>query len=237
MEQLKAWMKELDEAGCHGIGFGGGEPTLHPQFTELCQFGRTETELAITATSHGLGINRDLIRKLRESLHFLRISMDGVGKTYESIRGVPFNEFRDRLRLLGGEIPFGINYVVNHQTIGDLDSASVIAEESGAAELLLLPEVGIGRGVPIAQRTLADLKEWVESYKGSLQICISSAHQEFFVSDIPLSQEEPLLAYVHVAANGVLKETSFDVGGVPIGPEGLMAAFQCIRNDSLERII
>jgi MoaA/NifB/PqqE/SkfB family radical SAM enzyme len=69
-------MLELDEVGCLGIGFGGGEPTLHPNIEELCHFGKTETNLAITMTSHGHRLSEPLIENLKESVNFLRISMD-----------------------------------------------------------------------------------------------------------------------------------------------------------------
>jgi hypothetical protein len=36
-ERVLAWAIELDEAGGLGIGFGGGEPTAHPQFVWLCE--------------------------------------------------------------------------------------------------------------------------------------------------------------------------------------------------------
>ena len=32
-EQLKLWLTELDRNGCLGVGFGGGEPTLHPRLS------------------------------------------------------------------------------------------------------------------------------------------------------------------------------------------------------------
>ena len=116
-----------------------------------------------------------------------------------------------------------------------LDSASIIAAESGAVELLLLPEEGVGRGTRVGEKTLNDLRRWVDSYGGEMQICVSSAHQDLFLPDIPLRHEDSLLSFAHINANGILKETSFDDDGVPIGPKGVMAAFQQIRTTSLER--
>ncbi|MGZ5579026.1 MAG: radical SAM protein [Methylobacter sp.] len=64
-EQVKHWMAELDETGCFGIGFGGGEPTLHPDLVEPCQFGQRETGLAISLTTHGHRLTDSLISQLR----------------------------------------------------------------------------------------------------------------------------------------------------------------------------
>ncbi|WP_408376205.1 radical SAM protein [Paraburkholderia sp. RL18-085-BIA-A] len=33
-EKVLSWLEELDSEGCLGVGFGGGEPTLHPDFPE-----------------------------------------------------------------------------------------------------------------------------------------------------------------------------------------------------------
>src|SRR3989339_417715 len=46
-EQIKFWLRELDQNGCLGVGFGGGEPTLHPDFPELCRYAVEETNLAV----------------------------------------------------------------------------------------------------------------------------------------------------------------------------------------------
>ena len=47
------WLSELDAGGCLGVGFGGGEPTLHPEFAALCRRVASETRLAVTFTTHG----------------------------------------------------------------------------------------------------------------------------------------------------------------------------------------
>lgn len=50
---LTQWLLELDQNGCIGVGFGGGEPTLYPRLTELLSFATTQTNLAVTMTTHG----------------------------------------------------------------------------------------------------------------------------------------------------------------------------------------
>ena len=74
---LKTWLKELDENGCLGVGFGGGEPTLYRQFPEICRFATKNTNLAVTFTTHGHNLDEQLLAELRGKVHFLRISMDG----------------------------------------------------------------------------------------------------------------------------------------------------------------
>ena len=49
-DDVVTWLKEIDGAGCLGVGFGGGEPTLHPGFSEICRRVAEETQLAVTFT-------------------------------------------------------------------------------------------------------------------------------------------------------------------------------------------
>ncbi|WP_155920394.1 radical SAM protein [Methylobacter luteus] len=225
-EQVKRWMVELDESGCFGIGFGGGEPTLHPDLVELCQFGQQKTGLAITLTTHGHRLTDNLISQLQGSVNFIRVSMDGVGVTYESIRDRSFDELKRKLYALQGTIPFGINYVVNRRTIDDLNTAAQFAESAGAAELLLLPEEPVGLGQKIDLVSLEALYSWVADYKGNLRLSISSRYREMVETQLALEKEPEHMAFAHVDAEGVLKRTSFDSTGFKIGNAGLLAAFQ-----------
>src|SRR5262249_34003136 len=59
------WLQELDANGCLGVGFGGGEPTLFPDFSALCHSGATQTQLAITFTTHAHKLNDVVCRELR----------------------------------------------------------------------------------------------------------------------------------------------------------------------------
>ncbi|MFK5894551.1 MAG: radical SAM protein [Pseudomonadota bacterium] len=222
-EYVKKWMIELDKAGCFGIGFGGGEPTLHPNLVELCQFGIEETGLAISLTTHGHKLDEGLIFQLK---NFIRVSMDGVGQTYESIRGRPFEDLKQNLSFLKGQIPFGINYVVNHRTINDLDVAAQVAEVNGATELLLLPEEPFGLGKEIDVLTFARLQKWITYYKGNLRLSISSRYQEKLDTLVTLKNEPDHLAFAHIDAKGVLKRTSFDKVGYDIGNSELLTIFQ-----------
>ena len=135
-----SWATELDGSGCLGMGFGGGEPTLHPDFTSICREMSTRTQLAVTFTTHGHRLTEKMAEDLSGHVHFVRVSMDGTYGTYESIRNRSFVDLVEKLRLAREIAPFGVNFVVNAETISDLDTAAATAFELGAFELLLLPE-------------------------------------------------------------------------------------------------
>ncbi|WP_404790881.1 radical SAM protein [Altericista sp. CCNU0014] len=115
--RLKGWLIDLDVNGCIGVGFGGGEPTLYPYFAELCAYTTKNTGLAVTMTTHGHHLSAQLIEKLAGNVHFIRVSMDGVRATYESIRERSFDALIQHIIALSSIAPFGINFVVNSKTI------------------------------------------------------------------------------------------------------------------------
>ena len=215
-DSLTAWLSELDEYGTLGVGFGGGEPTLFPRFVEICAFTQRETNLAVTFTTHGHWLTEAMLDKLESNVNFLRVSMDGIGHTYETIRGKSFSSFIDRLTALHERIPFGINYVINDQTLPDLNAASELVESLGATELLLLPEIGMGGVIKVNESCLSQLKQWILSYKGNLRLAISEGNE----IDLPicdaLPNETGLSAYAHIDAMGFLKRNSYHATGMPI---------------------
>ncbi|MBK8972114.1 MAG: radical SAM protein [Hahellaceae bacterium] len=226
--QIKLWMTELDQHGCFGVGFGGGEPTLHPDLLEICDYGHLNTNLAITMTTHGHHLTDNLLSNLSGKVNFVRVSMDGVGKTYEAIRNRPFDRLLSILNKLGGYMPYGINFVVNQQTIPDIAEAALIAEDLGASDLLLLPEEAVGKGRQINPTSKARLQDWVAGYSGKLQLSVGARNANDFPTTIPLQQEPPELAFAHIDADGVLKRTSFDNAGYKIDQKGVIAAFSSL---------
>ena len=228
-ERLAHWLTELDSNGCLGIGFGGGEPTLHRRFADVCRFAAHETGLGVSFTTHGHNLNEGLLAALKGNVHFVRVSMDGVGTTYEELRGRSFQVLLQRIELLSELAPFGINFVVNGRTFDDLDSAIDLAARLGASEFLLLPEQTVnGRG-GIDSITMRSLRRWIDGYQGTVPLTTSEAGAGGLDMADPLSQESGLRSYIHVDAWGVLKRSSYDDAGLPIGPQGIMRALEILE--------
>ena len=226
---LTTWLKELDENGCLGVGFGGGEPTLYRRFPEICRFAAEDTNLAVTFTTHGHNLDKQLLAKLYGKVHFFRISMDGVNATYEALRGRSFSQLLDRARMARDLAPFGINYVVNKRTIVDLGRAVSIANNLGASEFLLLPEEPVNSQGGIDKYTLERLQEWIECYSGPIPLTISEANAGNIGVVNPFASETGLRGFAHIDARGVLKRTSYDKVGQPIGASGVISALSLLK--------
>jgi MoaA/NifB/PqqE/SkfB family radical SAM enzyme len=221
---------ELDQNGCIGVGFGGGEPTLHPEFGLLCEYAASRTQLSVTFTTHGHRLDDGLLEQLRGCVNFVRVSMDGVHATYESIRGRSFVSFERRLTAIRKIVPFGVNYVVNSRTLSDLDHAIRIATEAGASEFLLLPEQPVRGLGGIDSATAEGLRHWIANYHGPIPLSISEAGADGLPTCDPLTAERGLRAYAHIDASGILKRSSFDEWGISVGPQGVMAALATLHD-------
>lgn len=229
VESVAAWLEELDKGGCMGVGFGGGEPTLHPQFAEICQHAAEETQLAVTFTTHGHRLVPPLLERLAGNVHFIRVSVDGVKATYETQRGKRFSALLEHLRDARKLAPLGINVVVNERTIHELDALAEVANDVNASELLLLPQQATSSTGAASDTVRHELDRWVRSYVGKVRLSVSVAGSEGLPTCDPLPQEKGLRAYAHIDASGVIKASSYEVVGARIGADGVLAAMTRLK--------
>ena len=229
IDALTRWLTELDENGCLGVGFGGGEPTLFPGFSEICSFTARNTQMAVTFTTHAHRISESLAQQLADHVHFVRVSMDGVATTYERIRGRSFQTLITHLDIIRNHFKFGINFVVNKGTVTELDKAIEIAATFGASEFLLLPERATSKSSGVDHKTMEALREWIHAYEGPLPLLLTEAASEGMPSCTPIPNEAALDAYAHIDASGNLKATSFDLAGIRIEGPGVIAALRALR--------
>lgn len=230
---LRGWLLELAAHECLGVGFGGGEPTLHPDFAELCQFTTQETQMAVTFTTHAHRLVPTLVSQLEGSVHFIRVSVDGVDCTYESARGRPFEALLRQLDVVRGLAPFGINVVVNAATVGELDRLADIAASVGARELLMLPERPTAASPGVDDLSVARMVAWVLGYRGPVPLAISESSAAMLPAIVAAPGEVGLRAYAHVDAGGVLRPSSFDAVGVPVGSDGIIRALRTLQGHLL----
>jgi MoaA/NifB/PqqE/SkfB family radical SAM enzyme len=229
MDRVVGWAVELDTAGCLGIGFGGGEPTGYRRFAELCAEISDTTSLAVTFTTHGHRLTPGLAEALRGSVHFARLSVDGIGATYERLRLRPFAAVVAAAALLRTVAPIGINTVVNADTIGELDQLSEFAADVGADELLLLPEQPTAARPGISNADAEYLVDWVRTARTRVRLAISRSGLEDLVPTVEaIPGERRLDAHMHVDATGVLRPHAYASTGSPI--EGsMMDAVRVLR--------
>lgn len=225
-DRLREWLVELDDAGTLGVGFGGGEPTLFRELAQVCAYATEHTGLAITMTTHAQRWDTELSMRLRGALNFVRVSVDGVGDTYERLRGRSFTVLRERLDLIAADFRFGVNCVVNEDTLGELPAIADLAAEHGAAEILLLPEQPTGKRPGASRDVQKAIADWALSYTGGIPIAISENASSALPIAAALPKEAGLRSYAHIDASGVARASSYSPEGVIVGEDGVMAAFR-----------
>lgn len=227
--RLKEWFFELDAIGCLGVGLGGGEPLLHPDFADICRFIHQQTDMACTVTTNATLLTEELLETVSIDIDFCRISMDGWGETHQRLRGVSFDSLTTRLENAAKAMSVGVNYLVNDDTVYELPQVVPILESFGVLELLFLPEIGPDRKRSVTAKTMAELRKWIQGYEGPMRIrasesaCDSSFPAVFPPGDCSLQQ------YVHVDANGIMKATSYASSGIPIGEGSFLNAFERLK--------
>lgn len=229
-DQVLGWLKELDAEGCLGIGFGGGEPTLHPDFVDICKRAAEETQLAVTFTTHGHRLTPQLVERLKGSIHFTRISVDGLGRTYEEQRGKQFASLLQGIESIATLSPFGINVVINERTISELAAISELAQKVGASELLLLPQQATTTVASMDGVVGRALQDWVSSYRGKVRLAVSEVGASGLPTCDPLPDERGLQSYAHIDASGVLRESSYSPAGAKIEDAGVLWALKQLSN-------
>ena len=229
-DQVLGWLQELDTEGCLGIGFGGGEPTLHPDFVDICKRAAVETQLAVTFTTHGHRLTPQLVERLKGSIHFARISVDGVGRTYEEQRGKQFASLLRGMESIATLSPFGINVVVNERTVAERDAMSELAQKVGASELLLLPQQATTAVASMDGVIGQALQDWVSNYRGKVRLAVSEAGMSGLPTYAPLPAERVLQDYPHIDASGMLRPSSYSLAGAKIGDTGVLSALKRLRN-------
>ena len=229
LDQLKKWIKDLDQLGTLGIGFGGGEPTLYPHFSKICEYTANETDLAVTFTTHGHRLTDTLLADLKGNVHFIRISIDGVGATYEKFRGRKFDKLIERIERARQITSLGFNVVINDLTIQELDKVTEIAEKFDISEVLLLPQQATETVKGLSKDSYEQMTKWIEGYGGETRLTISDIGLESNFICNPLSRESGLNAYAHIDALGFLKASSYSNIGQQIGEKSILDVLQLLR--------
>ena len=229
LDQLKRWIKELDQLGTLGIGFGGGEPTLYPLFSETCEYTANETDLAVTFTTHGHRLTDTLLSNLKGNVHFIRISIDGVGQTYEGFRGRKFDKLIERIERAREISSLGFNVVINDSTIQDIDQVTEIARKFDISEVLLLPQQATQNVKGLSKDSYEKMKKWIAGYRGETRLTISDIGLESNFICNPLSMETGINAYAHIDALGFIKGSSYSNIGQQIGDKSILEALQLLK--------
>ncbi len=144
-QKIEGLLKQFYKMGIFEIGLTGGEPLCHPDFFEIVELIKT-FGLPIYLNTNGI-YGQDILERLSHSkVEVIKISVDGLEKSNDKIRGV--GTFRKAyktikyLKEIGNTVE--INFTLNRQNITDIFDMIRLADEFGC-DIKFAPMVKVGR--------------------------------------------------------------------------------------------
>ncbi|MGD2079374.1 MAG: radical SAM protein, partial [Chloroflexota bacterium] len=218
---LEEWDRALASLGRAPYWFtiSGGEPLMYPHIVELAQLVYKHNRPGIiniptnAILKSGPERVRQIVESCPESQIIINLSLDGVGKKHDEIRGVPgnFERFEERLRQyfeLRDAYPnltVGIHSVISVFSVGHLDELIEYAEQSGADQFITEiaePRVELDTvGLPITPSpeqyndAINGLIDYVESkqYKGIARITEAFRAEYYKLVKRTLEEEDQVI--------------------------------------------
>lgn len=157
-EALKLGVHEAKELGLSCTKLTGGEPMLHPHFSEIVSFLSSE-EISLTMETNGTLITPELAGFLKDesTMQFISVSLDAPEASgHDAFRGVK-GAFERALNGLDALVDAGYSncqvimsvYRGNRDKVADLVK---LATDHGAASVKFNPVTRTGRGIVMHER-------------------------------------------------------------------------------------
>lgn len=214
-ENLKKITKKLDVIGVLELTFGGGEPTLYPNFIELCNWIWNNTSLGISFTTHGHKMTKEFVEPLIGNVSMVRFSIDGVEPRYSEIRGKKLSDLLTKIEFVKGKIPFGINCVVSKNGIRELEKVIELAISISAENILIIPE-HLNGVFQLTEDDWGELDKVIEKYDSEIELLVTHEAADFIKSKtLEISNSKEFL-FSHISADNQLKNNSYDKTGIDI---------------------
>jgi SynChlorMet cassette radical SAM/SPASM protein ScmF len=139
VELFEAAIREAKPLGLSGVKLTGGEPLLHPQFTNILEIVRRE-ELRLTIETNGVLCTPAMAKEIAKVPdRFVSVSIDGADAgTHEWIRGVPgcFAKACQGVRnLAAAETPPQVIMTVMRGNANQVEAVVRLAGKLGAASV------------------------------------------------------------------------------------------------------
>lgn len=125
LERVKLLIDDLSDINANSIYLSGGEPTRYPGFKEIVDYIHAKgIDIALATNGTQIDHAMSALRTFSSTREGIFISLDGLGKTHDSLRGVEgaFDKTVDSIRrLLEEHIPVRISSVVWKGNVDQLE--------------------------------------------------------------------------------------------------------------------
>jgi MoaA/NifB/PqqE/SkfB family radical SAM enzyme len=170
IDDLRKWMPDIKKAGIDHISITGGEPCMHPNFTELVDFLASQ-DLRINVVSNGSMLDKLQFLAEKHASHIGRvtISLDGYKmEVHDSIRqpGSYNLALRSMRYLIGIGTKTAISVCLNRHNINEIEGIVALSRSLGISAIGFIGMIGND----LNKDLVLSLEEKRDCVKGILQL-------------------------------------------------------------------
>ncbi len=147
-KKLRPIFESAKELGLAGVKLTGGEPTLHPDITEIIS-DLTNMQLGVSMETNATLLSKEIVNAFKRARGFISVSLDGYDKeSHESLRGVAGSWERALagMKLLKDSgIGFQVICCLHRGNYKTLYKMPTLAQSFGATSLKVNIISGLGR--------------------------------------------------------------------------------------------
>lgn len=156
-DSLVTFCQEANEWGVLEVAFGGGEPTLFPEWERFIHELYESTQLAINFTTNGMMLTDDFLQSIDGKYGNIRLSL------YET------NHYEQTIELLvKNEARFGVNWMITPEDLSTLESKFLKLLGMGVRDFLLLSYKGNDASMHFNQAQVDEFATFVNKMHKSL---------------------------------------------------------------------
>ncbi|MFQ5647810.1 MAG: radical SAM protein [Candidatus Aenigmatarchaeota archaeon] len=87
-QEAKETLDKFKEAGVVAIAFSGGEPLIRKDFFEVAKYAK-DNDFYVSVATNATLVTPEVAKKLKKTVDYAEISLDGFEKTHDEFRGIP----------------------------------------------------------------------------------------------------------------------------------------------------
>ena len=147
LHDAKTVIDNLAEADVMTVGITGGEALLRADLEDIAQYA-VEKGLVVTLSTNGTLMTKSRAQKLSNLVQSISISLDGLAKTHDEVRGKKgaYDGALRGLKLLADtkrrSCAIGVNFVLNKNNFQELRKVFDIVRNIGADYFFVQPVIG-----------------------------------------------------------------------------------------------
>ena len=132
LEEEKKMLSALEDFGISFMGFEGGEPFLRKDLPEILDYSHSRFHTSIVTNGWLL---KERLNSVKENLDYVFVSIDGIGKTHDRLRGREgsFQRAVEGVKAASEFLPVSFNTTITAENSDEVGAIVNLARDLGVA--------------------------------------------------------------------------------------------------------